>query len=382
MENASAINIGPAPGGRTSTDEAVARAIDDAHARGLKVMLKPHVDLLDDTWGGDIHPVDVSAWFGAYGEMILHYARLAAEHQVELLVVGTEFASLSGPGHYLDWTEIIAAVRSVYPGPLTYAASQNEYLSVAFWQLLDYLGINVYFPLSDLEQPSTEELMAGWTAYDGSYGRFNWLAALEQWQSRWGKPVIFTELGYRSVKYAARAPWDYTFAAEFDGLVQSRAADAAIKVFNNKQWLAGIFWWNWTAGDDGSDPANTDYTVLGKPAELTLTACYSSATPRLKIDLQSVAWASYADYQSQRLRVDLLLQNQGNDTAYDTRLNSITASSGVIVEGSSLVGLGNLEPGATQKMQIICKIPAGVASFKTVISLSYIDRGGIFHLCH
>ena len=69
---------------------------------------------------------------------------------VELMCVGTELTS--SVRYEARWREVIARVRSVYEGPLTYAANwHDEYLDIKFWDALDYAGLDPYFPLSDKE---------------------------------------------------------------------------------------------------------------------------------------------------------------------------------------------------------------------------------------
>ena len=50
----------------TLTDAALLRAIDLAHSKGLKVLLKPHVDPQDGTNRWQINPSNRAAWFDSY----------------------------------------------------------------------------------------------------------------------------------------------------------------------------------------------------------------------------------------------------------------------------------------------------------------------------
>ena len=376
VSNLSSSGIGPDPGGRTATDAAVASAIDRAHALGLKVMLKPHVDVEDGSCRCDIFPADPAAWFAAYNVMIDDYARLAQAHHVELLVVGTELTDVSGARYYRQWQSVIAGVRSLYSGPLTYAAGQDEYKSLSFWNLLDYLGVDVYLPLSDSAQPTTEQLISGWTAYSGKYGSYDWLDQLMRWQAGWNKQVIFTELGYRSVEYAAKSPWDYSFTGVYDGDLQARAADAALRVFNGRPWLAGIFWWDWMIGDDVSGPGNTDYTVQGKPAQATLTSWYSSAAPRLAVTGATASWGSLDDYLQGRLDVKFSIINTGNAVAYGARTVAVNARGGSAVDAYASGSMGDLAPGAGASFSITYRVPAGTRSFLTLVTISCRDASG------
>lgn len=276
MADASSNTIVPETDGRTVSDASVIHIITEAHERGLKVMLKPHVDVQTDVWRGDIQPDDPAAWFDSYETMITGYARVAEELDVELFCVGTEFVTMEADEYLDEWSGIIASVRYVYGGELTYTASINSYESTGFWGELDYLGLSFYYPLSDAADPSLEELVAGWTGYSGYYATgADWLAKLEAWQQWWGKPVILTEIGYRSIDYTAKKPWDYGSAGVYNGEAQARAYEAAWQVLQDEPWLAGMFWWNWGVKADTCGPGNTDYSVCGKPAETTVTDIFS-----------------------------------------------------------------------------------------------------------
>ena len=86
-----------APG--TPTDEDLVHVINQAHSLGLKVMLKPHLDLANDPghWRGDIgqgfSDSDWTAWFSSYKAFINHYAQLAQTNGVDQFCIGTELAS-------------------------------------------------------------------------------------------------------------------------------------------------------------------------------------------------------------------------------------------------------------------------------------------------
>lgn len=255
---------------RTPSDAAVRRAIDDLRGRGLKVMLKPHVDVRDGSWRGAIRPRDTGGWFASYTDFIVHYAALAQASGVELFCVGTELATLSDARRRRDWEAVVAAVRGVYGGPLTYAANAtspgDEYTSVSFWDRLDLMGIDAYAPLTGRTDPTRPELVAAWSR--NRYGQ-NMVAAFRNWQAAHGKPVLMTEIGYRSADGTNRAPFDFTASAAPDPAEQADCYAAVYEVWSRESsWMRGIFWWNWTVSPPG--PGDTDYTPQGKPAEAVL----------------------------------------------------------------------------------------------------------------
>ncbi len=370
--------IGPDPAGRSASDAAVARAIDDAHARGLKVMLKPHIDSLDGAGRVDLTPSSPAVWFAEYQRVITGYARLSEAHGVELFSVGTELASLNDADNYAYWAGIIAGVRAAYGGPLTYAASLNDFDSIPFFGLLDYLGMDFYFPLSDATEPTTDELVRGWTDYSGTYGQANWLQRIEDWQAGWGMPVIFTELGYRSIPNVAKTPWDCAPGA-YDGMNQARAYEAAFRVLKDKTWLAGVFWWDWEAGAGAGGAGDGGYTVRDKPAETVVKSWFiygQSVEPALQMRASSVSWNSFADYQARHLSVVYDFSNTGNSSATGAAITASRATGGVQTLTPLPVALGSFDPGTGGQVSMVYAVPAGITSFRALTYTTFYDITG------
>jgi hypothetical protein len=251
---------------RSNDDDGVRRAIDEMHALGLKVMLKPHVDVDDGTWRAQITPTDPRLWFESYAAFMDHYVAIAADTNVEMLCVGTELASMSGSAYAAEWATLISGIRSRYPGLLTYAANgvdpADELTSVSFWPQLDLLGADVYTPLTDKSNPTRAELVAGWRR--NRYGH-DMVAAFSNVQRAYGKPFLFTEIGYRSGDGANRAPWDWGLSMAADPAEQADCYAAMYEVWSRETWMRGPFWWAW---DVSPPPAgDTGYNPRGKPAE-------------------------------------------------------------------------------------------------------------------
>jgi len=77
------------------------------------------------------------------------------------------------------------------------------------------------------------------------------LTRIEQWRQDHGAPpVLFTELGYRSVDGAAAAPWDFQNEATPSAETQARAYEAFFReVYDRRPWLHGVFFWWWDNPD-------------------------------------------------------------------------------------------------------------------------------------
>ncbi|MGY4707465.1 glycoside hydrolase family 113 [Candidatus Bipolaricaulota sp. J31] len=236
--------------------------IRTARSLGFKVLLKPHLDIDDDTWRGSIDfGEDEDAWrewFRAYAAFILRYARLAQEEAVDMFCVGVELGgTVRRTG---DWREVIRAVREFYSGPLVYAANwDGEMWRVPFWCDLDYIGIDAYYPLTGQFSPTLEGLVAAWK---GPLRSLGCLAMRE------GKPVIFTEIGYRSLDGALREPWNWTSTGTPDPEEQARGYRAFFEaVWGKPPWFAGVFFWYWEVDPAAGGPMDTGYTPQNKPAE-------------------------------------------------------------------------------------------------------------------
>ena len=266
-------------GAATPTDEDLSHAIRDAHQLGLKVMLKPHLDLPNESatgiWRGYIgrdftSETQWSAWFAAYTDFITHYARLAKAHGVEQFCVGVE---LLGTTHRADnWRAVVAAVRAVYHGPVIYAALHGgEETSITWWDAVDLIGVDAYYPLTaenwspDRPDPTMADLVARWQQ------PINRLAALA---ATCKKQVVLTEIGYRSHHGCTNHPWESWCSSSVDMQEQASAYEAAFQALYDQPWLAGIFWWTWLADPFASGACDEGYSPHLKAAENILRAWY------------------------------------------------------------------------------------------------------------
>jgi hypothetical protein len=243
----------------TPTDEALRQTIREAHRLGMSVFLMPLVfvdQMGEGEWRGTIQPPDWEDWFDVYGDILLHYARLAREENVAFLSVGSELCSTEGRRE--DWEGLIARVRRVYPGALTYSANWDHREPVSFAGALDYVGMNTYFELSRDPDAGQEELVRAWSPI---------LEEIRAWRESLGKPLILTEVGYPSRRGSASNPWDYTAEGSPDPEAQARAYRAFLKAWTGFPALAGVYFYIWW-GEGGPD--HRGYTPRGKPAEEVL----------------------------------------------------------------------------------------------------------------
>jgi len=259
---------------RTPSDESIIHAIETIHSLGMKVILKPHVDLYNDEWRGEIsfdNKKDWQEWFNSYRNFICHYASLAEQNGVEQFCVGCELVKTTSRE---EWFDVIKSVRENFSGEITYAADWSNYNNVTFWNLLDFVGIDAYFELTDKNNPSMEELLNAWK---------KWKPGIEQIHNTTGKAIVFTEIGYRSIDGCNRDPWNWQRHGKIDLQEQADCYEAAFKTFWDEKWFKGFYWWMWEPDPDIGGPNDDNYTPYKKPAEDILKSYYKNISVSVEI---------------------------------------------------------------------------------------------------
>lgn len=243
------------------SDEGISKTTELAKKQGIKTILKPHL-WIRDGWPGDVHMKSDTAWqhwFSNYEKFILHYAQLAEKNNIELFCIGTELQQTTK--REKEWRALISKIRSVYRGKLIYAANfHEEYEHIRFWDALDYIGVQAYFPLAKNQQAGLNELIKNWNTP---------LASIESIHKKYNKSVIFTEIGYRSDVDAAIEPWRWPQESSLiktSNEAQAICYEAFFKAVWNKSWLAGVYFWKWYPHGPRR-MAQFDFTPQGKRAE-------------------------------------------------------------------------------------------------------------------
>jgi hypothetical protein len=133
---------------------------------------------------------------------------------------------------------------------------EGDHPRVPFWGDLDLVVVDFYFPVATRHDAGRLELLAGWQP---------WLDRLRLLHRQTGRPILLTEVGYRSVDGAGMHPQEYGTDDGLDLGEQAELYWAALQATGNQGWLAGVYWWNWPADGSGGQ-TNLDFTPRGKPA--------------------------------------------------------------------------------------------------------------------
>lgn len=242
----------------------ISQIIRHARDKGLKVMLMPII-LLDNPrvgeWRGKIRPDNPDGWWTSYADYILHYARLGEQAGADVLIIGSELVLMENQTD--RWRSLIAQVRKVFTGRLSYSANWDHFRSVGFWDDLDMIGMTTYHDLSGSDETTFKTIMEAWKPI--KQGILTWQATVQ-------RPILFTEVGWPNQATCAKYPWDYTRSPNKpDPKLQAECFRAFFETWNAQTAVAGTIIWEWKydPGQNPGDPTSQDYTgyiPAGKPA--------------------------------------------------------------------------------------------------------------------
>jgi hypothetical protein len=244
--------------------------IESLKKKDIKIMMKPQIWISRGEFTGYLKMTDETGWKAlesSYSKFILDFAQLAEDTKSEILCIGTELEQfvMNRPEY---WNSLILEIKKVYKGKLTYAANWDEFKRTPFWKALDFIGVDAYFPVSDVKTPSIEECIAGWLKHK---------AVISGISTKYNKPILFTEFGYRSVDFTGKEPWQSDRnMGDVNLVAQTNATQALFDSFWNENWFAGGFIWKWFHKHDKVGGANNNmFTPQNKPVEAVIKSHYS-----------------------------------------------------------------------------------------------------------
>jgi hypothetical protein len=248
----------------TLTDEQLGMIISKAKERGFSIFLKPLITTF--AVGPNNHPLcyvgitNWDRWFDQYTNFILHFAELSEENGVDMLAIGTELdipttSSMTGapPDATARWLDLITRIRSVYSGKITYSVScginpekWDEFpchapKDVQFWEAVDYIGFEPYFPITQKLDPTISELKDGFgSKLDSASYTF-----AKQLSETYQKPIIFTEYSLRGYDGANLYQQNTPPNPILDQQEQADMQEAVFQALEERPWIQGMYHWAW-----------------------------------------------------------------------------------------------------------------------------------------
>ena len=251
----------------SETDVGMIHAARRAHGQGFSVLWKPHIWVSHDSWPGDIamtNDADWATWWHSYQRFIMHHAVLAEHTGSELFSIGVELGRTLE--REAEWTRLIQAVRSVYSGELTYSGNWwGDYDRAPFWPLLDYVGVDAYFPLAPTADASRATL---------EEGAHRAVEELRKNAERFGRPVLLTEVGFAAQEGAWIEP--HKEGGTLSESHQKLAYEVFLEALGHPEWLAGMYVWKVFSHADVEGGGRPDFRLVGREAEAVVGRYFGS----------------------------------------------------------------------------------------------------------
>ena len=250
-------------GAETPSPARVRSFVAQAHARGLRVMLRPIIDEKNiaqtpGEWRGSIRPVDVPRWFDSYARTLDSYFGTGADE----FVLAAELTSLGGEAR--QWARLESDARRQFRGALSYAFNWDT--TMASSTDPDLFGLDLYFPV-DLGDDATVDQLAEVLR-----------SAIEGQPTAVRRRLVVQEVGIPALSGMYRAPWDWgasgrTIKEEIQGNWFAAACRAV-----RRTGTQGIYYWMLDSNVDpllarpDSQPAGS---FIGRLGERSIRACYA-----------------------------------------------------------------------------------------------------------
>lgn len=245
----------------TVSDDELVRMIAYAHGKGLRVALKPTANCRNGTWRAHINFFDEDVpcepkwgnWFRSYTDFQLHYAKIAQENRCEMFIAGCEMVQTER--REAQWRQLIADIRAVYTGPVSYNTDKYQEHNVRWWDAVDVISSSGYYPIH------------GWE---------NQLDRIEAVVKRFGKPFFFAECGCMSVEGSNQVPNDWSVRGPVDLQGQADWYQAMFRACEKRDWVGGFALWAWSGRQYPLERAHAQggYDIYGKPAEQVVADYY------------------------------------------------------------------------------------------------------------
>ncbi|MCG2419245.1 glycoside hydrolase [Aequorivita sp. F47161] len=251
--------------------QGVAQYVKLLHENEINIMLKPQIWVSRGEFTGLVEMASEEEWLQleeTYRNFIMDFANVAEAENVAIFCIGTELEKfIEHRPEY--WRTLINEVKNVYKGKLTYAANWDEYKRVPFWDALDFIGVDAYFPVSESKTPTIDEVKMGWE---------RWKTELKAISEKENKKILFAEYGYRSVDFSGKEPWKSDREMNAINLeAQSNSLDGLYQTLWNEEWFAGGFLWKWfIVHERAGGEVDTQFSPQNKPAQTVIAKYYSA----------------------------------------------------------------------------------------------------------
>jgi hypothetical protein len=251
------------PGASTVTLENFTYGLHFAHALGFHIFVTPLVNVHGpNSWAGSIHFAtyeEEQQWFESYWQMLKPYVKAAEQEGVEQFAIGTEEEMLQNNARDEPlWNNLIANIRTVFSGTLTYDTNWSDLGTPPTWMLnpeLKMIGVSGYISLVDTPmRVDPTQITALWK--EKAEPQLNYFASMLN------KPIFLSEVGFRDTSDALYHVWNPKSDDPSDPEEQAAACDAVLATSMANPHILGTFFWGWDGVNRMSLKGQPAVTVL------------------------------------------------------------------------------------------------------------------------
>lgn len=248
---------------QTMSDQELTDMIHFAQGLGLKVILKPTVNCANGVWRAHIHFFDMdvpcepkwSNWFASYQNFMLHYAYIAQKTGCVMFITGCEMVMTEHRQE--EWRSVIAAVKEVYQGLVSYNTDKYQEDHVKWWDALDVISSSGYYPIHDWK---------------------NQLDRIEKVVKKYKKPFFFAEAGCMSISTSPMVPNDWNQKGDTNQKAQSDYYKTMFTACEKRDWVEGFGLWSWDSdcSKEGLKGQEKGYEIFQKEALIQVADFYKN----------------------------------------------------------------------------------------------------------
>ncbi len=234
-----------------------------AKSKGLRVALKPTVNCRNGTWRAHINFFDKDVpgepkwcnWFESYTDFQLHYAEIAQRCGCEMFIAGCEM--VQSERREEEWRKLIADIRGVYSGLVSYNTDKYQEDNVTWWDAVDVISSSGYYPIDD---------------WQTQLNRIEWVV------KKFDKPFFFAECGCMSTSGSNLMPNDWSIRGEIDLQGQADWYAEMFRACAERPWVNGfaVWDWSWRQYPENKADSHAGYDIYNKPAEKVVKEFYGS----------------------------------------------------------------------------------------------------------
>jgi hypothetical protein len=147
-----------------------------------------------------------------------------------------------------EWRKLIADIKNVYTGLVSYNTDKYQEENVAWWDCVDVISSSGYYPITDWKQE---------------------LDRIEAVVTKFSKPFFFAETGCMSAAGSSKIPNDWGLDGDMNLKEQADWYRVMFEETSKRKWMQGygLWAWNWRQYHIKDADKDRGYDIYGKPSE-------------------------------------------------------------------------------------------------------------------